>query len=105
LGGLFRIDAVKSLLADDDRPTLAFFDFDPKGLSMAASLDRREALCLPAWEDLETSVKRHRRAHLYANSYDVSRGHLEKIRDPEIALAWMRMRRLTLGLDQEGFPR
>lgn len=43
---LFGTDAVARLLAHDRRPTLAFFDFDPRGLSIAASWPRREAICL-----------------------------------------------------------
>lgn len=103
--GMFAIDAAARLIADSVRPTLAFFDFDPKGLSMAASLSRREALCLPKWQDLEAATLRARRDHLFTNSAHVSRPHLDRIEDPEIALAWRRLKVLTIGLNQEGFPR
>lgn len=103
--GTFNTAAAAKLIAADTRPTLAFFDFDPKGLSMAASLPRREALCLPAWVALETATQVMQRRHLFTNQLDSSATHLNKQTDPQIAEAWRRMRRLTLGLNQEGFPR
>ncbi|MEC5214197.1 hypothetical protein RCH06_002759 [Polaromonas sp. CG_9.5] len=103
--GLFGTDAATKLIAADARPTLAFFDFDPKGLSMAASLPRREALCLPAWPELEAATRRAQRQRLFTQSAQVSRVHLDRMQDSEIALAWQRLRLLTLGLNQEGFPR
>ncbi len=101
----FGTDAAARLIAHDHRPTLAFFDFDPRGLAMAASLPRREALCLPSWELLEPSVREARRDHLYTNSYHGSRAQLDKEQDPAIALAWQRLKLLTKGLNQEAFPR
>ena len=103
--GLFGTDAAAKLIAADDRPTLAFFDFDPKGVSMAASLPRREALCLPPWPELEAATRRAQRQTLFTQSAPGSRVHLDRVQDGEIALAWQRLRRLTLGLNQEGFPR
>ena len=103
--GLFGTDAAAKLIAADARPTLAFFDFDPKGVSMAASLPRREALCLPPWPELEAATRRAQRQTLFTQSASGSRVHLDRVQDGEIALAWQRLRRLTLGLNQEGFPR
>lgn len=103
--GFFRTDTAARLIAQDTRPTLAFFDFDPKGLSMAASLPRREALCLPPWSDLERAVVQNRRAHLFSNSLHASRPHLERQEEGDIASAWTQMKVLSLGLDQEHFPR
>lgn len=102
--GWFRTDSASTLVASDTRPVLAFFDFDPAGLAMAASVPRREALCLPAWDLLSTSLREQQRRNLYAQSYDESRTQLDAVTDPEIALAWKRMQQLTLGLDQEHFP-
>lgn len=101
----FGTDGAAQLIAHDDRPTLAFFDFDPRGLAMAASLPRREALCLPPWELLEPAVYEARRDHLFTNSYHGSRAQLDKEQDPAIALAWQRLKLLTKGLNQESFPR
>lgn len=101
----FGTDGAARLIAHDHRPTLAFFDFDPRGLAMAASLPRREALCLPPWALLEPAVHEARRDHLFTNSYHVSRAQLDKVQDPEIALAWQRLKVLTKGLNQEAFPR
>ena len=101
----FGTDGAARLIAHDHRPTLAFFDYDPRGLAMAASLPRREALCLPPWKLLEPAVHEARRDHLFTNSYHGSRAQLDKVQDPEIALAWKRLKLLTKGLNQESFPR
>lgn len=101
----FGTDGAARLIANDHRPTLAFFDFDPRGLAMAASLPRREALCLPPWDLLEPAVHEARRDHLFTNSYHGSRVQLDKEQDSEIALAWQRLKLLTKGLNQEAFPR
>jgi len=102
---LFGTDAAAKLIDQDTRPTLAFFDFDPKGLSMAASLPRREALCLPAWPELRNVAVAQKRTVLYTNSFQQSRAHLDAVTAPDIALAWSRMRSIATGLNQEGFPR
>lgn len=103
--GYFRTDVANELLVQDHRPVLAFFDFDPKGLSMAASVPRREALCLPPLDSLEAAVRAQRRKTLYLGSVEVSRPHLEaQPADGEVGLAWGLMKRLEMGLDQEHFP-
>lgn len=104
-GLLFRTGAAAEMIRVDNRPTLAFFDYDPKGLSMAAALPRRKALCLPEWADLEPVIMSARRDHLFTNSAHLCRTHLDRVDDPEIALAWTRLKLLATGLDQEGFPR
>lgn len=103
--GYFRADAAHELLRLDHRPVLALFDFDPKGLSMAASVPRREALCLPPWPSLEAAVKAHRRKDLYFGSVVEARQHLmAQPKGSEIGCAWGLMNALELGLDQEHFP-
>lgn len=103
--GFFRTDAAHALLAMDVRPVLAFFDFDPKGLSMAASVPRCEALCLPPLNSLEVGVRAQRRKDLYLGSVQASRPHLEsQPAGGEVGLAWRLMKRLEMGLDQEHFP-
>lgn len=101
----FGTDGAARLIENDHRPTLAFFDFDPRGLAMAASLPRRETLCLPPWELLEPAIRDARRDHLFTNSFHGSRAQLDKEQDPAIALAWQRLKLLTKGLNQEAFPR
>jgi len=103
--GYFRTDVAAELIRFDTRPTLAFFDFDPKGLSMAASLPRREALCLPPWPALDAEAIAQKRVGLFTHSFHDSRAHLDGVEDPAIRLAWQRLRRLAVGLNQEGFPR
>ncbi|WP_457281007.1 DUF7281 domain-containing protein [Polaromonas sp. P5_D5] len=100
----FRTEVAAKLIRDDTRPTLAFFDFDPAGLAMAAILPRRQALCLPPWASLQARVLEQNRLNLFAQSVGQSRTQLDRCKDPDIALAWSRMKKLTLGLDQEHFP-
>jgi hypothetical protein len=100
----FRTDVAAELIRRDTRPTLAFFDFDPAGLAMAAVLPRRQALCLPPWSSLQVRILQENRLNLFAQSVAQSGAQLDRCTDPEIALAWSRMKTLTLGLDQEHFP-
>jgi hypothetical protein len=100
----YRVDATHRFIAADDRPVLATFDFDPKGLAMAAALPRREPLCLPAWEELEPIVKERRRADLFADQVDGCRKGLDGCDQEDIAQAWKRMRGLGYGLQQEAYP-
>ena len=104
---LFNTAAAAALIGDPGlkRPTLAFYDFDPKGLCMADSLPRREALCLPDWGVLETAVRAASRTNLFTQSVYVSASQLDATTDPAISLAWSRLKHLTMGLDQEGFPK
>ena len=104
--GYFRTNVANDLLVQDQRPVLAFFDFDPKGLSMAASVPRREALCLPPLDSLEETVRAQRRKTLYLGSVEASRPHLEaQPSGGDVGLAWGLMKRLETGLDQEHFPK
>jgi hypothetical protein len=102
--GFFRTDVVAQFMQRDTRPTLGFFDFDPKGLSMAASLPRLETICLPDLDSLEHATRRNRRVHLFTNSYSDCRSSLNSVTQPEISAAWQLLQRLQLGLDQEHFP-
>lgn len=100
--------AAAAILIEDlvlKRPTLAFYDFDPKGLCMAESLPRREALCLPEWSVLEAATRAAARTNLFTQSAHVSVAQLNATADPTIFLAWSRLKHLMMGLDQEGFPR
>lgn len=103
--GFFRTDVAATFIAQDSNPLLAFFDFDPKGLAMAASLPRREAMCLPDTESLTLATVKYRRVHLFSNSLHACRTQLDAIVDGEISEAWRLMKSLSLGLDQEHFPR
>lgn len=102
--GWFKTDAAAALINADHRPTLAFFDFDPKGLAMAASLPRREALCLPDLPALEAAVLKEARRNLYSQSADTSAAQLSREANSQIQAAWELLQRLAMGLDQEHFP-
>jgi hypothetical protein len=99
----FTTGAAAEVIKTSEMPTLAFFDFDPKGLSMAASRPRREALCLPDLATLEVRAREMGRQNLFTNSVHESRSHLDSVADPEIVEAWRMMKRITLGLNQEQF--
>lgn len=99
----FSTRAAADFIKASSLPTLAFFDFDPKGLSMAASLPKREILCLPALDELEIKAKKMGRQNLFTQSVHTSRAHLDSVTDPEISAAWKMMKRITLGLNQEQF--
>lgn len=101
---VFRIAAAHQLVQHDTRPILALFDFDPKGLSMANALPRREGLCLPPSDELAALVRRYRRVHLYADQVQHCRSGLDACLAPDIAEAWQLMRELECGLNQEAFP-
>jgi hypothetical protein len=103
--GYFRTDATAQLLRHLATPVLGFFDFDPRGLCMAAALPRLEALCLPEWDRLEAAVNAIRRDHLFAEQVHASRAQLDALKDGDLATAWSRMKSLSKGLNQEGFPR
>jgi hypothetical protein len=75
--GWFRTEVAAKLIENDSRPTLAFYDFDPKGLDMALSLPRREALCLPPLAELEERLLQMRRENLFTNSYHQCRSRLQ----------------------------
>jgi len=101
---MFTTAAAAEFINADERPTLAFFDFDPKGLAMAASLPRREALCLPDLQALQDQVIKQSRRNLYTQSADAAATQLTSQLDPQICSAWALLQRLAMGLDQEHFP-
>ncbi len=103
--GFFRTEVAARLIRQDTRPTLAFFDFDPKGLAMAASVPRLQRLCLPDAIALEAATLSNRRAHLFTNSYAQCYRYLNTVEQPEIVQAWNCLKRLQIGLDQKHFPR
>ncbi|MNT39305.1 hypothetical protein D3C72_1755360 [compost metagenome] len=100
----FRVDSAARLVASDSRPVLGLFDFDPQGLLMAAGLPRREALCLPPWKVLEPLVAGRKRHDLYGDQQRGCQALLDACVEPDIAVAWAHMRRLSCGLNQEAFP-
>ncbi|MFC4926890.1 MULTISPECIES: DUF7281 domain-containing protein [Delftia] len=102
--GMFSTAAAADLIHTDARPTLAFYDFDPKGLAMAASLPRREAMCLPTLALLEQYTKAQSRRNLFSQSAQSVQAQLDAESDPQIQAAWRLLQRLNMGLDQEHFP-
>lgn len=96
--------AAYDFLRRNEKPLLAFFDFDPMGLRMAADVQPFEELCLPP--GLEEATMQQRRANLYIQSVHEARPILNRLApESSIGRAWALMNRLELGLDQEHFPR
>lgn len=97
--------APAALLRRAVQPVLGFYDFDPKGLTFAASAPRLDALCLPPWELLQEQVRRFNREDLWYGQVDSSRAQLDRLQAGPLQEAWQRMQQLRCGLPQEQFPR
>jgi hypothetical protein len=102
---VFRPSAVASLLQATTTPVLAFVDFDPAGLAIAADIPRLEELCLPPWELLREKLLWARRPNLFFPQLKSSRSRLEMLSSGPVWQAWTRLQELQMGLDQESFPR
>lgn len=102
--GLLRTGPPAQLLRETSTPVLGFFDFDPCGLCMAASVPRLETLCLPPWEELRSAVVAQERLHLYSTQYHQCQAQLDGLPPGEISVLWKKMRLLAMGLNQEQFP-
>lgn len=101
----FRPGAAASLLARVEKPVLGFYDFDPAGLALAAGEPNLEALCLPAWSELLAKAQEMRRPALYYPQLKAAQGVLDKLQAGPVFDAWIRLKNLRCGLDQESFPR
>lgn len=100
----FGIGAAAQFIATARKPVLGFYDFDPDGLVMGASEPNLEALCLPPWDQLAEATRRFRRTHLYIDQVGARRAHLEGMQDGAVREAWLHLKRLECGLNQENFP-
>lgn len=101
----FRPGAAASLLARLEKPVLGFYDFDPAGLAIAAGEPNLEALCLPEWTELLIKAREMRRPSLYYPQLKTAQGVLENLRSGPVFEAWVHLKKLKWGLDQESFPR
>lgn len=103
--GLLGTAAPAAFIEQAAKPVLGFYDFDPEGLCMAASEPRLEGLCLPAWDGLVATTRRFHRAHLYLDSVQACRSRLEALPGGQVREAWLHLKSLQCGLNQENFPR
>lgn len=103
--GSFGTAAAAQFIAAAGKPVIGFYDFDPEGLAMAASEPRLEALCLPAWEDLQAATRRFQRTHLYRDQLQGRRVQLDALPHGPVRDAWNRLNALQCGLNQENFPK
>ncbi|MDF2461847.1 MAG: hypothetical protein K0Q43_82 [Ramlibacter sp.] len=103
--GYFRTDAPAALLRATDAPVLGFFDLDPQGLCFAAGTLRLEALLLPPVDVLEQRLLQLKRRHLFTQQFQKAQAQLEQLPEGQLRDLWQLLKRHSLGLDQEGFPR
>lgn len=102
---MFRAAAPAAFLRAAGKPVLGFYDFDPAGLSMAAGEPNLEALCLPPWERILSRAQEMRRPDLYYPQLKACQGTLESLPEGPVREAWLHLKRVQWGLDQESFPR
>lgn len=94
-----------ALLRAASKPVLGFYDFDPAGLVIAAGEPNLEALCLPEWEPLRERALQVRRPALFYPQLRAYQPTLDGLSAGPVRDAWMVLRQVQWGLDQESFPR
>lgn len=89
------------LLRRRSEPVVAFTDFDPAGLGIAAALPRLEALALPHEAWLRNKARGTRAVELYARSRGQYEATLDAAAHPAVAAAWTLLKELRAGVAQE----
>lgn len=102
---VFRTGTPAKFLRRVDKPVLGFYDFDPAGLLMAAGEPNLEAVCLPEWDALKNQAMLMQRPGLYYPQLKACQSTLEALRGGPVYQAWVRLKSIRCGLDQEAFPR
>lgn len=97
----FRIDDAQRAMGLLTAPVWGFFDFDPTGLLMCASLKQLDRLVLPPWAVLEQATVRAKRDDLYHQQIGGASRILDACQHADIQTAWALLRRLRKGLPQE----
>lgn len=82
-------------------PVIAFTDFDPAGLGIAAALPRLEALALPHEAWLRNKARGTRAVELYERSRRQYEATLAAAAHPAVASAWTLLTELRAGVAQE----
>jgi hypothetical protein len=98
---IYKTDCTQQALALLSKPVLGFFDFDPAGLFMCSELDGLSKLLLPDLNTIREAAIAGRRNELYYDQVEGFGPSLEKLLQPEIALAWALMKEIRVGLPQE----
>lgn len=93
-------DASKAIAARSE-PVLAFTDFDPAGLAIAARLPRLAGLVLPELDWLAEVTRQKRRTDLYHSQIGQFDATLDAARHPDIVRAAALLRDLRSGYSQE----
>lgn len=89
------------LLQQRSEPTYAFFDFDPAGLGIAASLPRLHTLLLPPAPWLQRTAAGPRGLELFAKSVGQYQRTLDECKHAGIAASWRLMQGWRAGVAQE----
>ncbi|MDP3799797.1 MAG: hypothetical protein Q8R06_22085 [Polaromonas sp.] len=97
----YKVDEALRLVAARQDPVWAYFDFDPAGLSMSASMPRLERLILPDFEVLSRLVRKARQLQLYADQFAKCQDTLDALRSGPVWDAWQLMKSLGAGVAQE----
>jgi len=97
----FALTDVTKVIQERKESTWAFFDFDPAGLAMAATLQRLERIILPDFDWLEQETRRCKRSDLFAPQVNQYRNFLETAENKSVRAIWRRMSSLNLGFPQE----
>lgn len=95
-----RVDA-SEVLRRRPEPVLAFVDFDPAGLGIAAGMPRLESLLLPNEQWLRDTAGGPRALELFERSRAQYEASLDGAGHPAIQQAWALMKALRAGVAQE----
>ncbi|CAN7599455.1 DUF7281 domain-containing protein [Polaromonas sp. LjRoot131] len=98
---LYKIDDALRVVAARQEPVWTYFDFDPAGLSMSATMPRLERVILPNTEVLSRTVRKARQLHLYVDQLSQYEVTLDVLRAGPVFDAWKLMRSLRAGISQE----
>ncbi len=104
---IYRGDATTSTADASDvlrrrpEPVLAFTDFDPAGLGIAAALPRLQSLLLPHDQWLRDTARGARGLELFERSRVQYQAVLDAAEHPDIRQAWALMKSLSAGVAQE----
>jgi hypothetical protein len=99
--GSYKISASHELLRALARPVLAFTDYDPEGVAIAATLPHFSRYLAPSTEVLERLMKQVTTHDRYVDQLAGKLGMLESLTDPELVRVFGVIRKATKALPQE----
>lgn len=99
--GSYRISAAHKLLNALARPVIAFTDYDPEGMAIAATLPYFRRYLAPPNDVLERLIKQVTTHDRYVKQLVGKIGMLEALSDPELVRVFQVIRKATKALPQE----